>query len=186
MKINKIAGSLAFLAATTLSSAASASTTCAGALSGLISDTTYSCTLVGTPIDTLAYDVTIESTAPGKIEDTYLFSVNTLSDSAFTATNHQHRTKTKIYHKLDGFTLSIFDSNNTQLALVSSNMIEDIYIETPAGDYRAVISGYASGSLSGKYSLTIAAETQPVPVPAAAWLLGSGLIGLVAVARRKE
>lgn len=186
MKINKIAGSLAFLAATALSSTASASATCAGAPSGLIGNITYSCTLVGKPVDILPYDVTIESTASGNIEDTYHFSVGVLSDSAFTATNQQQRTRTKINHQLDGFTLSIFDSQNTLLSRIQSNFIENIYIETPAGDYKAVISGIASGSLNGKYNLTIAAEAQPVPVPAAVWLLGSGLIGLVAVGRRKE
>lgn len=43
--------------------------------------------------------------------------------------------------------------------------------------------------LAGTYSLTIAMKNEStvsaVPVPAAAWLLGSGLIGLVGVARRK-
>lgn len=46
-------------------------------------------------------------------------------------------------------------------------------------------SFYAAGS---SYSLTVSdnAQVGAVPVPAAAWLLGSGLLGLVAVARRKE
>jgi hypothetical protein len=45
-------------------------------------------------------------------------------------------------------------------------------------------SFYAAGS---SYSLTVSDNVQvgAVPVPAAAWLLGSGLLGLVGVARRK-
>ena len=35
-------------------------------------------------------------------------------------------------------------------------------------------------------SITVTAITSPVPVPAAAWLFGSGLLGLVGVARRKK
>lgn len=36
------------------------------------------------------------------------------------------------------------------------------------------------------WHLTGTATTTPVPVPAAAWLLGSGLLGLIGVARRKR
>lgn len=38
---------------------------------------------------------------------------------------------------------------------------------------------------SGHYGLQIT-STSPVPVPAAAWLLGSGLVGLAGVARRRR
>lgn len=34
--------------------------------------------------------------------------------------------------------------------------------------------------------ISFSAETSAVPIPAAAWLLGSGLIGLAAIARRKK
>jgi hypothetical protein len=34
-------------------------------------------------------------------------------------------------------------------------------------------------------TLDLSAAASPVPVPAAAWLFGSGLLGLVGVARRK-
>lgn len=48
-------------------------------------------------------------------------------------------------------------------------------------------SGLASFTLAADGSLTysIPGETTVVPVPAAAWLLGSGLMGLVGVARRR-
>ena len=34
--------------------------------------------------------------------------------------------------------------------------------------------------------ITVSIDTSPIPVPAAVWLFGSGLIGLVGVARRKQ
>ncbi len=37
----------------------------------------------------------------------------------------------------------------------------------------------------GLRNMVVSADLQPVPAPAAAWLLGSGLIGLIGVARRK-
>lgn len=39
---------------------------------------------------------------------------------------------------------------------------------------------------SGSVSTSFDAELTPVPVPAAVWLFGSGLLGLVAIARRKS
>lgn len=61
-------------------------------------------------------------------------------------------------------------------------------------DYSAVVpAGDASGfggtqydlHLEGTYTGDLAGQINAVPVPAAAWLFGSGLLGLVGVARRK-
>jgi len=53
--------------------------------------------------------------------------------------------------------------------------------------YSADIStyGYYSG-LSYNGSFLVRAVTSPVPIPAAAWLFGSGLVGLAGIARRKK
>lgn len=59
-------------------------------------------------------------------------------------------------------------------------------------DYHATVpAGDPSGFGGVKYALHLegvvnAAPTAPIPVPAAVWLLGSGLLGLVGVARRKK
>ena len=52
-----------------------------------------------------------------------------------------------------------------------------------AGSYYVDIVGDASGSLGGAYSGIVAVSA--VPLPAAAWLMLSGLLGLGAVARRR-
>ena len=54
----------------------------------------------------------------------------------------------------------------------------------PSGMYDLVITGAASGVLGGEYVGTVAAS--PVPLPAAAWLLLSGLVGVGAMARRRR
>lgn len=44
----------------------------------------------------------------------------------------------------------------------------------------------AGGTMQGTYPIIQTITAAPVPVPAAAWLFGSGLIGLVGVARRHK
>ena len=53
------------------------------------------------------------------------------------------------------------------------------------GEYSVSFYGFADASTSsqlGQYGIDIS----QVPVPAAAWLFGSGLIGLIGIARRKK
>ena len=59
-----------------------------------------------------------------------------------------------------------------------------LYFTRP-GTYTGNISGNAPYSFHGDALLTIT-EINAVPIPAAVWLFGSGLIGLVGFARRKK
>lgn len=55
----------------------------------------------------------------------------------------------------------------------------------PAGEGNVFFSAHVAGfDISGTTSAFFGGST-PVPVPAAAWLFGSGLLGLVGIARRK-
>ena len=54
----------------------------------------------------------------------------------------------------------------------------------PSGLYDLVITGTATGSSGGQYLGTVVASA--VPLPAAAWLLLSGLAGVGAMARRRR
>jgi len=55
-------------------------------------------------------------------------------------------------------------------------------IDLPAGQYILEISGQVKGLAGGSYSGVLNAA--PIPVPAAAILFGSGLLGLLGIARR--
>lgn len=51
--------------------------------------------------------------------------------------------------------------------------------------FHAVTDGLVAGNYTLNINMTQTANVSAVPVPAAAWLLGSGLLGLVGVARRR-
>lgn len=53
-----------------------------------------------------------------------------------------------------------------------------------SNSFSVVVGGYLP--VSGTVSVSLAGDVTPVPVPAAVWLFGSGLLGLVSVARRKQ
>lgn len=53
----------------------------------------------------------------------------------------------------------------------------------PAGPYELILTGDATGSSGGIYAGAF--HLTAVPLPAAAWLLLSGLVGLGAIARRR-
>ena len=56
-----------------------------------------------------------------------------------------------------------------------------------AGSWEDRIWSYSHGTNAGGFAgLVLIQDTSVVPIPAAVWLFGSGLLGLVGVARRKK
>jgi len=95
--------------------------------------------------------------------------------------------------KLKGDALSInfagFDIKGLKLELIDTTTNTDYFLShkftlagLPAGDYELIVTGDATGKNGGVYSGAITA----VPLPAAAWLLLSGLVGVGVIARRRR
>jgi hypothetical protein len=91
---------------------------------------------------------------------------------------------------ITSFNVSLYDQNGTggPGALVVSGItvpvgsFDTVSINVPgSGAYDLLVTGTA-GSGGGSYSGTVSA----VPLPAAAWLLLSGLVGVGAMARRRK
>lgn len=76
--------------------------------------------------------------------------------------------------------ITLFDDNNFVLSIYDgSNWIEpELWFE--------FMPGSNIYSVSFTDSVAFMTNVSPVPLPAALWLFGSGLIGLVAIARRKK
>lgn len=68
------------------------------------------------------------------------------------------------------------DANSTTATLANINLA--------AGTYVLQISGAAAGTSGGVYSGLL--SIQPVPLPAAGWLLLTGLLGLGVIGRRQD
>ena len=73
--------------------------------------------------------------------------------------------------------------DNTSRAECQSYVDPTIYLDQEAFDAKY---GSESFLLSDYYTLQFSDNVGVVPLPAAAWLFGSGLLGLVGVARRKK
>ncbi|MCG8070610.1 MAG: VPLPA-CTERM sorting domain-containing protein, partial [Candidatus Thiodiazotropha taylori] len=55
-----------------------------------------------------------------------------------------------------------------------------------AGDYIFTISGFALNAIDTKISSDYDLTMSAVPLPAAAWLFGSALLGFVSYSRRRK
>ncbi len=94
-----------------------------------------------------------------------------------------------------GFTRGLLGSQNANLGNYDNALIFDgnyVYQSNgfPAGDYQdRVITAYASTPSSyhsSEMGSFLVATTPSVPIPAAAWLFGSGLISLTGLSRKRK
>ena len=92
----------------------------------------------------------------------------TVGSQTFTASDDDRFLSGSPSITLDGFGLLGFD-----------------YLASTSEYFSSYLTGFDDGdSLYGEWQTTVAIS--PVPVPAALWLFGSGLIGLIGISRRRQ
>lgn len=136
----------------------------------------------------------------GLFTDFFNFTIAVNSDVVTSVQNSALKASVGFKRNIAGLTMALFNTNGTL-----GNMLDDTQIGSSlvsgdssfdtlaSGNYYAKVTGNATGTQGGSYIVQMAADaiitpvvTTVVPVPAAAWLLGSGLLGLAGVARRKQ
>jgi hypothetical protein len=96
-----------------------------------------------------------------------------------------HFNMTSTVNSITSFGASIFENNNDAEVVAASPNHFSVFLPdlNLPRDYHLHPAGVpGSGST---YQLALWGSVAPVPVPAAVWLFGSGLVGLVGLARRK-
>lgn len=136
---------------------------------------------IGTVSQIPGLSFAIAVNAPGAFSDIFTFNLDTESHVVATVLN------------LSVIDISLFDNEGLALQFVGggappSSGVGELatFLNVAAGQHFAVVTGFSTGAIGGAYAVVMTSQPTAVPVPAAAWLLGSGLLGLVGVARRKE
>jgi hypothetical protein len=119
-------------------------------------------------------------------------------DGNFTMGNNNGEVATATYTGItagDGHNGDALDNKITWTGNLGPGIYSLVIGGTNAGDLSAIYNGYINGDTAGVAALRTArnmfismdvnGSVSPVPVPAAIYLFGSGLIGLAGMARRK-
>jgi len=128
-------------------------------------------------------------------------TANNISDATTVPATNTSISETFTLTSVFNSATSFYEGSLSIGSLLTASFTDLAYSEAPfgGGAFSANLSyiggsmmgSFTGGDLVGNFSATgtviaTVAEVQAVPVPAAVWLFGSGLIGLVGIARRKK
>ena len=127
---------------------------------------------LGTATNPVVFNV---NPSPGLFLDTINFDLGTWT----------HFNMSSTVTGITFFGAPIFENNNDEEVVEASANHFSVFLPDLGlpRDYHLHPQGLDGGA--GSYSVSLWGTTAPVPLPAAAWLFGSGVIALVGLARRK-
>jgi hypothetical protein len=115
---------------------------------------------------------------PGSGGSSYLFSAGSAGGNVWGAGGNNN----------SGGSTNLYGQGPTQ-AGTGIGTAESLYLLTGSNSTLTAVESYTLGAddltLSANGTLATAGGTSPVPLPAAVWLFGSGLLGLMGVGRRR-
>jgi hypothetical protein len=138
---------------------------------------------VGTP----AVLVINESFAAGAVDHYYTFDINTAglpSAAGASVTSIVFDTFGFSIFNIDNFEFALTDSNGTAITGFAGSGESVILDPVANSTYGILFKGTATGLSGGMVNGPVVLSS--VPVPAAAWLFGSALIGMVGVSRSRK
>ncbi len=118
---------------------------------------------------TQSFFIDLQSELPISINDTWTFDVPTGNVGSITFSSSQ------IANFFSIANFSVVPTAGTSGSLVFNNL---------SGLNTFTVTGSTNGSFGGSYNVTTG-ELSAVPVPAAVWMMGTALVGLVSFGRRK-
>jgi PEP-CTERM motif len=122
------------------------------------------------PLSATQQSLEIAVAGQGAFTDIINFKVDTRGVATFSTAREK---------STSDFLITVFDSTNHLLFGANNYVLGALQ----AGSYYANVTGFFKGK-NNEYTFT--ALSAAVPLPAAIWLLGGGLIGFLFVARRKN
>jgi hypothetical protein len=124
-------------------------------------------------------------TAGGSFADDWFFQLSG-TGAGGVVVNEAVTVSTTALVNISGLSLSLWtESAGSPVALQASGGTDFNLPSLAPGLYELIITGTVTGTEGGAYAGVVASPSA-VPLPAAAWLLLSGLVGVGAMARRRR
>jgi hypothetical protein len=123
--------------------------------------------------------IPIDLVGQGTFSDNYFFTTSATASVGVSVASFEIPSN----YSISGLDATLFNSTHTSVDSGQNFLLSSL----PAGTYELNVSGDAIGPAGGAYAGVVKVDPpRPVPLPAGAWLLLSGLAGIAGVASSKR